>query len=135
MKKYLLLSLLLCCTSSYAESLDILLGGWSQHYVATISDLNESHSMIAVDVGKFNFGTYTNSYNNRSNFIGVEWDWYSNSYINIFCNIVATSGYKEGQMPPVVPVPTITLGKGLFKVDVSSIPTKVTMVSFRIKIF
>lgn len=127
--------LLGCCSITYADSLDILFGGWSHHYNATLPDLNESHNLIAIDVGKINFGTYINSYNDRSNFISYEWDWVKWDYVEVFCNLTTVSGYsKESGMYPIMPIPTITLGNHALRIDISTIPTKVTMVNFRLKI-
>jgi len=96
-KNIFLLIIMTLSFSAKAESIEILLGGWSKHYIDTEEVFNESHKMIGVKYGNWSFGKFTNSYNNKSVFLNKTFEIYK--YNNLSLNVVSgiVTGYTKKQ--------------------------------------
>lgn len=97
MKIILLLIIMMLSFSTTAQSVELLLGGWSKHHVNTKEKFNENHKIIGIKYNNWSFGKFTNSYNNQSVFLDKTFEIYK--YNNLSFNIVAgiVTGYTKEQ--------------------------------------
>lgn len=100
MKNIFLLIILMFTFSVKAhssQSVELLLGGWSKHYVNTKDVFNENHKMFGFKYNNWSFGKFTNSYNNQSVFFNKTFEIYkyNNLSLNVATGIV--TGYTKEQ--------------------------------------
>lgn len=117
--KYLILALALFTTT--ASATELLLGGWSKHYIDTDEEFNEEHNMIGLRENGWSIGTFTNSYYNRSVFVSKTFELYK--YKDVSFNLVAgiVTGYEEYQTKKAY----IGKGKSLYLTPVISYKYKI----------
>lgn len=80
-----------------SKSTELLLGGWSKHYVNTEEVYNEKHNMIGIKYNKWSFGKFTNSYNNKSVFLNKTFEIYRYDDLLLGVVVGVVTGYNKKQ--------------------------------------
>lgn len=117
--KYLILALVLFTTT--ASATELLLGGWSKHFIDSPDKFNEDHNMLGARHNGWSIGTFENSYFNRSVFVSKDFELYE--YKDLSLKLVAgiVTGYKEYQTKKAY----IGKGKSLYLTPVISYKYKI----------
>lgn len=92
MKRLLLATLLLAPTHALAEGTYLHAGAWSQHMDG--DELNESHSLVAVEVDSYMAGYFRNSYDEDSVFAAKRWAWNHGNW-QASISVGAVYGYRS----------------------------------------